>query len=1073
MTGRSLRHHPLSISEMDKPLALFPWLLLFAALTLAPTAIAAKAASESSSSNMAAIESQFRQLPMEDRRHIGPLFFLHGDESKERLEMYVGKVAEGGNGSFTPESRPHSDWLGEGWWHDLSICLQSAKERNLKMWIFDEKMWPSQAVGGNVPPRYAAKRLEGTATDIDGPRTIEADGYGGEDYIGSVAGRVGSDEKIVGSTLIDLSSHVRADKLRWQAPAGKWKVIKFTYKQAPGLIQQRGKQLAVDGASRDCVDWFLQTVYQPHYDHFKADFGRTISGFFYDEPEVPGDWGTELNHVLAERKVDWKKAYVAYKFQLAGDDQTAARYQYLDALAETWGRTMYGGMTAWCERRGVKSIGHFMEHSKLYVSPEFCAGNMMSLQKYSSMGGIDAVFNQFAMGTRTVRDAPCWQTPKLASSISHAYGKANDDAMVEIFGARGQDLTYPEMKWWADHMQVSGVDFLVPHSFNPRSPNDTDCPPYFYNGGFEPRWPLYRLFADYTSRLSLMLTGGHHVCPVALLFVGQSAQCGKSVLPDQMSEVLQDALYDCDWIPFEVLENDMTVSEKALKLRNESYKVLVVPPIETIPYPALAKVKRFFDQGGVVLGYGFLPSKSATLGRTSADIARLCTEVWGNPRTSTPLCKTNSAGGRSYLLAAEPTSKQLQQVLADDASIHPDLEVVKGSTDHWVHVLHRVKAGCDVFFIANQNHTGTARQFEFRATAAGIPERWDAMRNEITAIPYTRHGKQVDLSMTLEPNESALLVFQTSKRAVPSPRKAGYLPDHSAITVQRDATPPSSTPALQTDQAEQPLQACSWVWYPESTAAPNAPPGTRYFRRQITLDQSKPIKKATFTGTADNSLTLFINSQSAGKSDGSANGWRNPVTLDVTALLQSGKNELAIEANNSGEKPNPAGLIGCLAIDYGDSAPLVMRVDDSWKTSDARIQDWILATCDDSSWVNAKQLVQYGSAPWNHIGKLTLSPVKANPFIGHCDIGSDVLRRTPIYLDMDAPSPEPAARIAVNGHDAGGFIGLPARLDVTRYLKSGINTFRIEPFASQAVRLVYRKEHGNDSDGSTETVAIP
>ena len=53
-----------------------------------------------------------------------------------------------------------------------------------------------------------------------------------------------------------------------------------------------------------------------------------------------------------------------------------------------------------------------------------------------------------------------------------------------------------------------------------------DWPPYFYNGGYEPRWPLYRVFADYASRLSLMLTGGRHVCPVALLFMGQSCPGG-------------------------------------------------------------------------------------------------------------------------------------------------------------------------------------------------------------------------------------------------------------------------------------------------------------------------------------------------------------------------------------------------------------------------------------------------------------------------------------------------------------------------------------------------------------------
>jgi hypothetical protein len=42
------------------------------------------------------------------------------------------------------------------------------------------------------------------------------------------------------------------------------------------------------------------------------------------EPETRGDWGTELNRVLAQRKVDWKKAYVAYRFELAGEEQAAA-----------------------------------------------------------------------------------------------------------------------------------------------------------------------------------------------------------------------------------------------------------------------------------------------------------------------------------------------------------------------------------------------------------------------------------------------------------------------------------------------------------------------------------------------------------------------------------------------------------------------------------------------------------------------------------------------------------------------------------------------------------------------------
>ncbi len=223
-------------------------------------------------------------------------------------------------------------------------------------------------------------------------------------------------------------------KLSWSVPAGKWKIMKFTHVQAHYLGQNG--QCSVDGASKDCVEWFLKTVYQPHYDHFQADFGKTIKGFFYDEPETCGDWGTELNTILAERKVDWKKAYVAYKFELSGDEQIAARYQYLDAFAEAWGRTMYGGMTDWCHAHGVKSMGHFMEHGGLYHNREFCAGDMMTLQGHSDMGAIDAVFSQFAIGQKETRyDPPCWQTPKIASSVSHVYNKPDDVSMVEIFGA--------------------------------------------------------------------------------------------------------------------------------------------------------------------------------------------------------------------------------------------------------------------------------------------------------------------------------------------------------------------------------------------------------------------------------------------------------------------------------------------------------------------------------------------------------------------------------------------------------------------------------------------------------------
>ena len=1015
-----------------------------AAAAIAPALSAAGASLEE-------LERRFRDLPMEARRHTGPLFWLHGDEAKDRLEAYVAKVAEGGNGCFTAESRPHNDWLGEGWFRDLAICLEAAKRHDLRLWIFDERWWPSGEVGGKVPARYGSKRLIAAAAAVAGPQRFTAPGYAGENFVAAVAGKE-TCEGIDGATLIDLAPFIAKGTLAWDVPEGTWKIMLFTW--APRLS---GSRYLVDGASRDCVAWYLETVYQPHYDRFKEEFGKHIAGFFYDEPETHGDWGTEVIPMLRERGQDWKKALVAYKFGLAGEEQTAARYAYQDAYAEAWGRTLYGGITRWCEERNVLSIGHFLEHANGYLNSNLCAGNMFQLMKYSSMGGIDAVYSQFRMGRRDANDAPCWQTPKLGSSISHAYGKRDDLAMVEIFGARGQDLTYPEMKWWTDHMQVSGINFMIPHAFNPRAPHDTDCPPYFYNGGFEPRWPLYRVYADYTSRLSLMLQGGRHVCPVALLFLGNSAHVGRHATPEHMSAALQDALYDCDWLPYDVFENDTTLEGAALALRDERYRVLIVPPVEVIPYGTLAKAKAFFDGGGVVIGHGFLPSKSATLGRTSGDIAELRDAIWGAARSDLAVCKRSPAGGRSYLLPQRPTPEQLRQVLGDDAGIRPTLEVIEGRTDNWLHVLHRVKAGSDIFFIANQNHTGGARTFRFRISAAGEPELWDAMRNEIAAPVYTRRGKDVELVLDMEPNESVLLLFRPAKRALPA------RPEHAAvrlaIPVTRLPVAPPAEPVLQLPGGgPRTLEDCAWVWHPEGDPVAGVPPGTWYFRKQVTAPAGRAIAKAAFFGTADNSFVLFVNGKRAGESDAGNDGWRRPVDIDVKPYLREGVNTLAIAATNGATEPNPAGLIGKLSVEFAQGPPLVVRVDATWKSWSEHAQGWAAPEFNDGAWPPAREIARFGAGPWGALGhaRLTLSPVKADPFTGACLVPAADLAAARVHLELDGLAPEAAAAVSVNGAYAGGFIGAPFKLDVTRHLKAGENTIVIEPFAPKEARLVFR-----------------
>ena len=823
----------------------------------------------------ATLEQQFRDLPMSAKRNTGPLFWLHGDESPERLNAILDKAAEAGNGTFTAESRPHKEWLSEGWYRDLGVCLDAAKRLDMEMWLFDEDWWPSQTVGGKVPETYAAKKLVAKSAQIR-PGGAYAGTPGQEtNFIALVAGRLDAAGAVEIETLRDLTLLAQKGAVTWTPPAdGKtWQVMRFSWERAPKLKQ--GQRFAVDGMSPDCVAWYIRTVYEPHYARFGKDFGKTIPGYFYDEPETPGDWGTELNETFKKRGVNWMPSYVAWAFKLAGEAQAAAFYQYAEARAETWGRVMYGGLSAWCRTRDVLSVGHFMEHGMLYVNNEFCAGDLMRLQKYSDMGAIDLVCRQMYPGQRP---HDIYQTPKLGSSVSHAYGKKDDRAMCEIFGGYNQVLTYPEMKWLCDQHQVRGINFLIPHSFNPRAPKDKDYPPYFYNGGYEPRFALFRVWADYSSRLSLMLTGGRHVCPVAVLFSGNAGRVGEYVTPEDLTSALQDALYDCDWLPFERFEERATkIKGNELRLHGERYRVLVVPPTEGITAAALEKAQAFFEAGGVVVGYGRLPAKSLTPGKTASDIAALRGALWGmDAQPGLTACRANAKGGRTYFLAEKPSPSEIATVLAN-AGVPPLVRVLAGETDGWVHALRRSdREGREVLLIANQNTNHVTRTLSLKVPGAeGAPEIWDALRNEVTSVPWRQEADGVAFDLTLEPIESVLVRFG-GRAACPA-------------RVNADSRPVATFEVM-------PDAAAAPVVYPVPEAGQKSPCAGVAFQGTVTLPEKavNPGQRAYLVcemaeSAAEDAAAVRVNGAHAGGFIG------KPYRVEVTRLLKLGRNTVRIE----------------------------------------------------------------------------------------------------------------------------------------------------------------------------------
>jgi hypothetical protein len=162
--------------------------------------------------------------------------------------------------------------------------------------------------------------------------------------------------------------------------------------------------------------------------------------------------------------------------------------------------------------------------------------------------------------------------------------------------------------------------------------------------------------------------------------------------------------------------------------------------------------------------------------------------------------------------------------------------------------------------------------------------------------------------------------------------------------VVRDATVSMPSPASA-------LASAKWIWVNEGNPAAAAPVGSRYFRR--TFATTGEVSAATFTMTADNSFHVRVN----GRPIGGGDNFHQQFTLDAAPAIKAGENLIEVTAENGGDAPNPAGLIGTLAVEFRDGTKLVVSTDGQWTGSASPGEPG----------GPALELAAWNAAPW-HLG---------------------------------------------------------------------------------------------------------
>ncbi len=561
--------------------------------------------------------------------YIMPLFWQHGEDA-ETICREINKIHEAGIGAFCVESRPFEDFCGEKWWENLDNIIAEAKKLHMKVWIFDDKHFPSGYANGVFEKRRPDLRkrfLIEKNMDVTGPKNEmsillpELRPEFDERLVGAAAvKRSGAGEDLTGKA-IDLSDKIHNGLLRFDVPEGVWRVFFFINTQ--GGSEGRSAYMA-DPLNPESCKMMIDEVYEPHYRRYREEFGKTIAGFFSDEPgfrTLPKGYETSVGTVSAA--LPWtdslwdviKRASglpgvcaAPALWYDCGDITASVRYEYMNAISEMYAKNFCQMLGDWCRERGVLYIGHILEDMNVSSRLGPGAGHYFRALRGQDMSGIDAVYHQLLPGFGNMCHAVYASTRnndpdfydfalgKLGASLAHIQSGKKGRALCECFGGYGWAEGLPLMKWQIDHFLAAGINRFVPHAFSPKE-DDPDCPPHLYGSGKNPQYEYLKYLSGYINRMCHILSGGMANPSAAVVYHAEAEWCGgKYMLEQKPLKKLLEAQIDCDIIPFDAL-NEGQAKDGKFTINGMEYPLIIVPYGEILPKSCLGILEKLKKSG--------------------------------------------------------------------------------------------------------------------------------------------------------------------------------------------------------------------------------------------------------------------------------------------------------------------------------------------------------------------------------------------------------------------------------------------------------------------------------------------
>ena len=755
----------------------------------------------------------------QNENYILPFLWMKG-EPEDILRREIEKIYECGIRAVCLESRPHPDFAGPGWWKDFDIVLDEAKKRGMKIWILDDAHFPTGLANGLLPEKYperAKQYLSCKFFDVTGPvahgtldiasamdkvftwrdlskpqemrplidekeilsivamRMDEGDTVAEDRILGDEEG-IPKEERGRHVNRLFLTDLVRKGKLIFDIPKGVWRifVIHTTYDEG-------ARNDYINIIDEDSVKVLIEAVYEAHYERYKEEFGKTIAGFFSDEPGFGNTFGFEMDEAIGRKEMPlpWNKDVPGLMKDRLGENWTdelpllwypsadwektaEVRYSYMDIVSRLYEKNFSNQLGKWCADRGVEYIGHVIEDKNVHSRLGCGAGHFFRAMSGQAMAGIDNIGGQVMPGNpNTIRhgfntsDGPFYHymESKMGASVALLQANKKGRFMCETFGAYGWSLGVRDMKWIADFLLARGVNYLVPHAFSMDRYPDEDCPPHFYAGGNNPEFPYFARLMKYCNRLCHVFSGGRWVPEVGVLYHGEMEWMDDCMMDQEIGRALSEGHIDYAIVPADALADAAgcgsgryaaRVIDGKLIINGVPLKMLIVPRGRCLD-PQLAEFMDDYPEVCVI----FVDDKPREAFRFFHE---------GEPfrRGS----GEKAAGGRVILLENLVSEIRSMGVIGARAEL-------KGEAAFY----HYEKEDGDLWMVFNESKTRTIHGNLLMK--AGTDEnrvyRYDAMKNKIYPVEQlpARGFDEPRMLCTLElaPYESAVF-FKASKEEI-------------------------------------------------------------------------------------------------------------------------------------------------------------------------------------------------------------------------------------------------------------------------------------------------------------------